>query len=226
MTVVDQRGVLHFVPRSEPYTEQNNIVTAVLKVFTHLLTDCSSKDGKTGLPAPFLGVLQLVQGKSPFVLGSSGERVAWTDLARYMYKHGYTLEHFVTMSLVPFLVEVFVRGYYFLSTFAERQSLDAERLVKRDLKLASMLTLAHSLTMSGNVLKLWLLGWEPTAFNWAEMMMLPKSYCSTFWARRERYQVLDKYLTQNWESMYRQCVAVRPTKEPPPHSQREDASHT
>ena len=208
MTVVDRRGVLQVIDRSQSYTEQNSILTAILKVFAHLLTDCSSQGDKTGLPAPFLGVLQLVQGKSPFVLGGSGEKVAWTDLSRYMYKHGYTMEHFVTMSLVPFVVEVLVRGYYFLSTFAERQSLKEKRLVKRDLKLASMLTLAHSLTMGGNVLKMWFHSWNPTALNWAEMMMLSKSFYSTYRARRERYQVLDKYLTQNWESMYRRSLAM------------------
>jgi hypothetical protein len=45
------------------------------------------------------------------------ERVSWTDVARYMYAHGYDLRHFATMGIVPASVEMIVRGWWLCRSF-------------------------------------------------------------------------------------------------------------
>lgn len=80
-TFIDKHGVLRRIGGS---VNSERLTIAFLKVFLHLLSDvCTS----AGIQPPFFTLLQLVKAKSPFVLGPSGERVSWTDVARYMYSH-------------------------------------------------------------------------------------------------------------------------------------------
>ena len=55
---------------------------------------------------------------SPFALGSSGVKVPWTDVARFMYGHGYDLRHFFTMGITPGVVSAIIRGYWLLDSYA------------------------------------------------------------------------------------------------------------
>ncbi len=206
MTVIDGKGMFRVVDRSADYAPSFNIIGAFCKVFAHLLSDIPTS---AGIQPPFFSVLQCLAGKSPFILGPSGEKVTWTDAARYMYKHGYTMEHFLTMSIVPMIVELGVRIYYKIANFETAYGDDAQMIVKKDAKLASMLTLGHSLTMSGNILKTGLFGWNPAALNWSELLMLFESFFALYSARRERDQAIDKYLSHNWEVLYQNSGAFR-----------------
>jgi hypothetical protein len=108
---IDKHGDLKRIDKA---MNPETLTVAFLKVFLHLLSDvCTS----AGLPAPFFTLLQLLKAKSPFVLGSSGERVSWTDVARYMYTHGYDLRHFATMGVVPATIEMMIRGWWLCNTF-------------------------------------------------------------------------------------------------------------
>jgi len=186
-----------------------NIIEAFIRQIAHLLSDIPTPQG---VPAPFLGVLQSFESKSPFRLpqgnsGKLGEQVSYNDLSRYMYVNGYTIEHFVTMSLVPLIVELSIRTYYKLAYF---DTLFPSRDVynpKKDVKLQAMLTFGHTITMSGNVVKMWLNGWNPTAFNWAEMLVLIKSFYSLYKMNQERTKDIDQYLLDGWKSISANCVS-------------------
>jgi hypothetical protein len=94
-TYIDKNGDLRRIGTS---MSPEGLNAAFLKVFLHLLSDGGTR---SGIQPPFFTLLQLVKSRSPFVLGPSGERVSWTDVARYMYAHGYDLRHFATLGMVP-----------------------------------------------------------------------------------------------------------------------------
>ena len=199
-TYIDKNGDVLRVPTS---MSSEGLVTAFLKVFLHLLSDAFTS---AGIQPPFFTLLQLVKAKSPFVLGPSGERVAWTDVARYMYAHGYDMRHFATMGIVPASVEMIIRGWWLCRSF---ESGDEPELAKA--KLTSMLLLGHAIATSGNLLKTGaIFGMNPLALNWAQMMtMLPVTMA---WlnesAKRER--TIRKKLDEEWLSIY-QADLQRPS---------------
>jgi hypothetical protein len=114
-TYVDKNGDL---VRIDTSMSPERLTVAFLKVFLHLLSDVGTS---AGVQPPFFTLLQLVKAKSPFVLGPSGERVSWTDVARYMYAHGYDLRHFATMGVVPASVEMNVRAVVAVQELRERR---------------------------------------------------------------------------------------------------------
>jgi hypothetical protein len=81
-TYIDKHGDLRRIATS---LSPEDLVSAFLKVFLHLLSDVFTS---AGIPPPFFTLLQLAKTKSPFVLGPLGEKVSWTNVARYMYTHG------------------------------------------------------------------------------------------------------------------------------------------
>jgi hypothetical protein len=69
-TYIDNNGDLQ---RIATYISPEDLVSAFLKVFLHLLSDVFTS---AGIQPPFFTLLQLAKTKSPFVLGPSGERVS------------------------------------------------------------------------------------------------------------------------------------------------------
>jgi hypothetical protein len=163
----------------------------------HLLSDvCTS----AGIQPPFFTLLQLIKTRSPFVLGPSGERVTWTNVARYIFTHGYDLRHFATMGLVPATVEMTIRGWWLCKTFEHEEGRDSE-LTKA--KLTSMLMLGYTIATSGNLLKTGLIfGMNPLALNWAQMLaMFPVTLS---WVREsiKRDRTIRKLLDAQWSTLY------------------------
>lgn len=192
-TFVDKNGALVVLDKGIP---AEPLTTAFLKVFLHLLSDvCTS----AGVPPPFFSLLQLVRARSPFVLGPSGQRVAWTDVARYMYTHGYDLRHFVTMGVVPATVEMMIRAYWLLGGF-ERGKEEPERAKA---KLASMLMLGHAVATSGNLLKTGLIfGMNPLAMNWAQL--LATFPVTVSWVRESvtRDRAIGRAIAAQWSELH------------------------
>ena len=94
--------------------------------------------------------------------------MSWTDVARYMYAHGYDLRHFATMGIVPASVEMIVRAWWLCRSY---ESGDNPELARA--KLTSMLLLGHTMAVSGNLLKMGVIfGMNPLALNWAQMLAL------------------------------------------------------
>jgi hypothetical protein len=199
-TYIDKNGDLLRVGTS---MEPEDLAAAFLKVFLHLLSDVGTS---AGVQPPLFTLLQLVKGKSPFVLGPLGERVSWTDLARYMYAHGYDLRHFLTMGVVPASVEMVVRGWWLCKGF---ESGDDAQLTKA--KLTSMLLLAHAMAASGNLLKTGVIfGMNPLALNWAQMLALfPVAIA---WVREslKRDRAIRAVLDEEWLSIYRTNLGSSP----------------
>ncbi len=176
--------------------DPEGLIIAFLKVFLHLLSDlCTS----AGIQPPFFTLLQLIKTKSPFVLGPSGEKVSWTNVARYMYRHGYDLRHFATMGLVPATVETIIRGWRLCRSFENRDEAELARV-----KMTSMLLLGHAIAASGNLLKTGAIyGMNPLALNWAEMLALFPVMMSWMRESLKRERVIRDKLDKEWMSMYR-----------------------
>ncbi|MDP9479371.1 MAG: hypothetical protein M3R38_27470 [Actinomycetota bacterium] len=196
-TYIDKNDDLRRVGTS---MSPESLTVAFLKVFLHLASDaCTS----AGIQPPFFTLLQLVKAKSPFVLRPSGERVSWTDVARYMYAHDYDLRHFATMGIVPASVEMIVRGWWLCKSF---ESGDGPELAKA--KLTSMLLLAHTIAASGNLLKTGaIFGMNPLALNWAQMLTLAP--VTVAWVREslKRDCAIRAELDAEWLSIYRSDLA-------------------
>lgn len=73
--------------------------------------------------------------------------------------------------------------------------------IRHKQKKSSMLTLAHGITMSGNIVKIGLDGWNPTAFNHAEFMMLVKSMITLYKSDKKYEQWIDNKLLENWKAI-------------------------
>ena len=171
------------------------LIAAFLKVFLHLLSDVFTS---AGIPPPFFTLLQLVKTKSPFVLGPSGEKVTWTNVARYMYSHGYDLRHFATMGIVPASVEMIVRGWWLCKSFESNGEIAPAKA-----KLTSMLMLAHLIATSGNLLKTGVIfGMNPLALNWAQMLALPPVTLAWIIEALKRNRSIRVRLDEEWMSTY------------------------
>ena len=192
-TYVDKHGDLRRIATS---MSPEGLVSAFLKVFLHLLSDVFTS---AGIPPPFFTLLQLAKTKSPFVLGPSGERVTWTNVARYMYSYGYDLRHFATMGLVPASVEMIVRGWWLCKSFESNGEVAPSKA-----KLTSMLMLAHLIAASGNLLKMGVIfGMNPLALNWVQMLALPPVTLAWISETLKRNRSIRNMLDEEWTSTYR-----------------------
>lgn len=192
-TVIDKNGVLHVLDVGD---SSINILGAFIKVFAHFISDVFTS---AGIAPPFLSILQLCTGKSPFILKENGERVTFNNLVRFMYKHGYDMRHMLTMSIVPMVIELSVRTYFYLSNGAIDLKIIEDKRYK--LKKTNMLMLSHSITMLGNVFKMFLYGWNPLAFNYSEFLILIKTAIVTIKSRSDYSQWVDKQLEDEWKEI-------------------------
>jgi hypothetical protein len=191
-TYIDKHGDLRRIATS---LNPEDLVSAFLKVFLHLLSDVFTS---AGIPPPFFTLLQLAKTKSPFVLGSSGEKVSWTNVARYMYTHGYDLRHFATMGIVPASIEMIVRGWWLCKSFESNGEIAPTKA-----KLTSMLMLAHLIATSGNLLKTGVIfGMNPLALNWAQMLALPPVTLAWISETLKGNRSIRNKLDEEWMSTY------------------------
>ena len=192
-SLIDRTGKLHLIANAA--RQLSNPLEAIVKVMVHLLSDLTTR---AGLQPPFFTLTQLLSNKSGFVLREGGAPVTYADAARWMYTHGYTLGHFATMSLVPLLIELLVQVYFKLANFEALYDAGAGIKLGANVKLASMLTMAHSLAAGGNVVKMLLYGWNPAAFNWAQMLALARSFWALWKADSERRGAIEESLVEGW----------------------------
>ncbi len=192
-TYIDKYGDIIRVDKAP--TDPVSLTAAFLKVFLHLLSDvCTS----AGVQPPFFTLLQLVKADSPFVLKEGGAKVPWTDVARYMYVHGYDLRHFATMGIVPATVEMVIRGWRLCESYEKKESPELTKA-----KTASMLMLGHTMAVSGNLIKTGAVyGMNPLALNWAQALwMFP---VTVSWLREsvKRDRSIRAKLDAEWASIY------------------------
>lgn len=191
---VDSTGTfIQLLDQAEPV----ELIEALITQVRHLLSDVATP---AGLPAPLLGLLQFVQAESPFALGSSGKRVPWTDVARYLYVEGYDLRHFAVMGLVPAVIEVVIRGYWHLSGWVQGRS--SEQQAREKAKLASMLLLGHGIATSGTLLKTGLLfQMNPLALNLPQLMATAPAVVAWLHESARRDRRIQVALKTEWESL-------------------------
>lgn len=198
MTVIDRQGKLHIVDRSNSFSPQS-LLDAIILQIAHLLSDIFTPQG---IPAPFLSILQCLTHKSPLILREGGAKVSYNDLARYMYVHGYTLDHFFTMSIVPLFIDLCLKTYYkifyFDTIFLSKEDFD----LKKDVKLQSMLIFAHTLATMTNLLKMWLYQWNPLTFNIAQLLKTIQGFYAIYKARQERDKKIEEELVKRWQILY------------------------
>ena len=192
-TYIDKHGNLRRIATS---TSPEDLVSAFLKIFLHLLSDVFTS---AGIQPPFFTLLQLAKTKSSFVLGPSGEKVSWTNVARYMYAHGYDMRHFATMGIVPASVEMIVRGWWLCKSFESIGEIAPPKA-----KLTSMLMLSHLIATSGNLLKTGVIfGMNPLALNWAQLLALPPVTLAWINETLKRNRSIRNMLDEEWTSTYR-----------------------
>ncbi|MDY2881442.1 MAG: hypothetical protein SOT71_02170 [Romboutsia timonensis] len=64
-----------------------------------------------------------------------------------------------------------------------------------------MLTIAHSTAMSGDIIEMWMYGWNPTSFNYSEFLVLTKSIISFCKSKKEYNKWLEKEFINNWNNL-------------------------
>ena len=191
-TYIDKQGNLRRIATS---MSPEDLIAAFLNVFSHLLSDVFTS---AGIQPPFFTLLQLAKTKSPFILGPSGETVTWTNVARYMYTHGYDVRHFATMGIVPASVEMIVRGWWLCKSFESD-----DKATPTSAKLTSMLMLAHLIATSGNLLKTGVIfGMNPLALNWAQLLALPPVTLAWIIETLKRNRSIRHKLDEEWMSTY------------------------
>lgn len=195
-TYVDRSGkIVQVAVGSDPV----DVISALLMQVRHLLSDVSTP---AGLPAPLFSILQLGTVASPFALGPSGVKVPWTDVARFMYTHGYDLRHCFSMGIVPGTVEMIIRGHWLLDGYA--RGVDAAQRQRETLKLRSMLLVGHSLATSGTLLKTGaLFAMNPLALNYSQILTMAPA--SLAWLREStaRDRRITRGLEETWEQLAR-----------------------
>ena len=191
-TYIDKHGDLRRIATS---MSPEALIAAFLKVFLHLLSDVFTS---AGIQPPFFTLLQLAKTKSPFVLGPSGETVTWTNVARYMYTHGYDLRHFATMGIVPASIEMIVRSWWLCRSFES-----GGKVAPTKAKLTSMLMVTHLIATSGNLLKSGVIfGMNPLALNWAQLLALPPVTLAWIIETLKRNRSIRDKLDEEWTSTY------------------------
>lgn len=198
MTLIDNDSNIRVLDRSNfKYNIETNPIAALIKWICHIVSDIPTTKG---IPIPGLSLLRAINMQTPFKLGPKGEEVSLNYLITWMYKNGYTIEHFITMSIVPMIIELFIGTYYTVSNFELLHKMEDYKR-KEDVKLQSMLALAHTLTMGGNIAKMAFMVWNPTAFNLAECLQMVKTWMKLYKAEKARDFKINKTLYLGWEEL-------------------------
>lgn len=204
-TYVDMKGKIWQVPWA---MDPVGLTTAVLTQVQHILSDFHTT---MGVPPPLFTLLQVGQVGSPFALGSSGVKVPWTDVSRYMYRHGYDLRHFFVSGIVPATVTAIIMGYWLLDGLA-RRGMDADRTRDRA-KLASMMLVGHTIATSGNLVKTGLLfSMNPLALNWAQLLAMAPVTVAWIAETSGRDARIRRGLDKEWQRLLAESETLaRPT---------------
>jgi len=171
LTLIDKKGAIHKIPidkfQDTPLTDK---IFAPILWFGHILSDVCTK---MGIPVPGWGFTQLLQ------FGKFGEKDrTFADLARWMYVEGYDLRHFITMGIVPGIIQIITRIYMNLTRkkedtqiFLYEKSLSE---IHHSIRLQKLLFISHSIATSGNAIKIMLHQGNPLAININEILALVK----------------------------------------------------
>ncbi|MGM0380270.1 MAG: hypothetical protein ACQEQE_11035 [Bacillota bacterium] len=112
-----------------------------------------------------------------------------------MYRNGYNFNYFLSMGIVPGVIEIIIRAYNWLLNPTINN-------MGSRLKTSIMLTAAHSLSSTGSILKVYLSGCNPMAFNWTQFLVWGKSIFSMEKYRDEKNNYIQNELYKNINQIY------------------------
>ncbi len=199
-TLIDRFGAWNVITpeiRTGDVTGVSNPVEALMMVFAHLFSDVFTS---TGLPAPFMTAMQSFNVNTGISVEAHGAPLQMPDLIRHMYGQGYDLQHFMTMSIVPMTAEAMIRTYHWARTY-DPETPHGVAGIRDKMKLGKMITATHALLSASNIIKMGLYGWNPSAFNWAQILMLSKQLFTLLMAAHERDQLVEQQLVEGWEQV-------------------------
>ncbi len=157
---IDQFGKLKIVPAKS--SSIFKILATPIIWIGHILSDIFTK---AGVPLPGSCFLRALQ------VGSFGvKKRTIGQVIEYMYFEGYDVRHLATMSTVNACIEIIVRLYHVLTKpqiahFARPAAMiQADKEMLRH-KLQKMRLCGYAVATAGNVAKLAVYQWNPTALN-------------------------------------------------------------
>lgn len=111
-------GIIESIPSTKAVTE-GSIFQLLGRMLGHLVSDVNapSKNGNRGmgLPAPFMGLLRMLECIPVPVKSSAANTSGWSNFGKqieWMYVNGYDLRQFVVTSLPMAIMEVLLRAFY------------------------------------------------------------------------------------------------------------------
>ncbi len=175
------------------------LTVALIKQLLHLMSDAFTTKG---LPVPFASVFRLLNVGQ--FTRSNGKTATISDIALWMYHHGYDLRHFLTMSTVPASIEVILRAYIMIRQYVEGE--DPKFLLAGNPKYRSMLLSAHTIACATNAGKIYLYAGNPLAINYAEWLaclryFMPSIKYWLFDKRRLRLDHFEKIADSEWDQV-------------------------
>jgi hypothetical protein len=181
-----------------------SLIESILLHIGHLISDVGTKHG---LPAPFMGLFQALNIRSPF--SPKGRTVG--QIARWMYLSGYDLRHFITMGITPAVIEIVLRAYIMIRHYSEHG--ETKFLIGDNPKYRSMLLSAHAIACAGNAGKIALYQGNPLAINYAEWLALIRDLIPSlkYWLFDKTKLKLQHYNSINdrgWEELTTSGVAL------------------
>lgn len=192
MTTIDKTGnavsqiMVNYADRRE-----SDVFTALAKQLRHFASDVNTS---MGLPAPFMGLFNLIQ------VGGVGEyERTVAEIVQEMYSEGYDFIHFCSMSVPTMIVEVVVRVAYALKKMGEGCSLKDSIPFSADRqkmpKLQTMLFVAHSAATAMNAGKVYFSGGNPMAVSYSQWLVFAKySFQQAKWAFFEKPELQGGYV--------------------------------
>jgi hypothetical protein len=192
MTTIGQDGVLMDQSTGLPQAGQTlfmGILGALHRVGGHLLSDVATP---MGLPSPLMPLVGLFANP---VFGAHGREFA--DTVRSMYLAGYDFRHFLAGGITTAIVEIIVRGAWFVRRRQEGLAVRDALPVASDRRLRRQLLLGHAVAAAVNGGKIAVMQ-NPCALNWSQWLALFRYLGPEAWAllhdARVRADAEDVYL--------------------------------
>lgn len=197
VTTIDKFGKIlsQEIPRYAG-REEATVFAALCKQLIHFKSDVTTS---MGLPAPFMGLFNLMQFGS---MGEEEQTIA--EIVQGMYYEGYDFQHFCAQSVPVMLTEVVVRLGYFLKRVAEghgvKESIPVTADRERRPKLGTMLFTAHSLATAVNAGRVAFTK-DPMAINYPQWLFFAyRSFAQAKWAMIEKPLKRHEYVMQALEA--------------------------
>ena len=174
--------------------------------FGHIISDIFTK---AGIPIPGACFLRTLQ------FGSFGDkRRTLGEVIEYMYLNGYDVRHLATMSTSNAVIEIILRIYHcltrdFINPLGKPSALIQADKTMVEHRLSKMRFCSYAVAACGNIGKMAVYQWNPTALNlaiWAEFMRTAiKEYEKSFGIESQYIKAIKQreLINSNFENLKR-----------------------